>query len=436
MQRICSLLIITVIVLTGCKNEPIPNPNAPTMDQIIKNPTVGELNNLVTGCEGGMRLELGLELDILNIFGREYYRYSSSDNRWTYDLLGKGNLTLNPSSYYCFNWWLYRYNVIKNANLLLTGVKNSTYLTDDKQRNGYIAFAKTITAYQLLMNLNLTYENGIRLDVSDPDKPGPIVKKEDALTAIARLLDEANDALGNADLLFHLSPGFKNFDDVAGFRQFNRAIAARVAIYRQKWTDALLMLQGSFLQLSGDANLNTGVYHVYAAASGDMVNDLISLPDGTSEVRIVQSSFATDIDHEDDRIQKTSLRTAPITVDELTSDRDFALYDKETSPVPVIRNEELVLIYAEASLQTGQLPQAADALNHIRTAHGVGPRHDLDSKEKLLDELLVQRRFSLFGEGHRLIDLRRYNRLNILPKDRPNDDVWPQLPLSDKESGK
>ena len=435
MQRICLLFLLTTWVLTGCKNEPIPNPNAPTIDQIVKNPTVGELNNLVTGCEGGMRLELGLQLDILNIFGREYYRYSSSDSRWTQDLLGKGNTALNPSSYYCFNWWLYRYNVVKNANLLLTGVKNSTYLTDEKQRNGYIAFAKTIMAYQLLMSLNLTYENGIRLDVSDPDKLGPIVKKEAALTAIAQLLDDANAALGNADFLFHLSPGFKDFDDVPGFRKFNRAIAARVAVYRQKWGDALLMLQGSFLQLSGDANLNAGVYHVYAAASGDVVNDLIALPDGTDEIRMVQSSFATDIDHEDDRIQKTALRATPITVDGLTSDRDFVLYDKETSPVPIIRNEELVLLYAEANLQTGQFIPAADALNTIRTKHGVGPRHDLDTKEKLLDELLVQRRFSLFGEGHRLIDLRRYNRLNILPKDRAEDDVWPQLPLSDKEPG-
>ncbi|MBO9727269.1 MAG: RagB/SusD family nutrient uptake outer membrane protein [Chitinophaga sp.] len=429
MQRIFSLLVLTGLLLTGCKNEPIPNPNAPTIDQVIKNPTIADLNNLVTGCEGGMRQELSLQIDILSIFGREYYRFSGSEPRWTKDLVGKEDFSLNPSSYYCFNYWLYRYNVVKNANLLLTGVKNSVYLSNDKQRNGYIAFAKTIMAYQLLICLNLTYENGIRTDVADPDKLGPFLTKDAAYTAIAQMLEDANTAMSNADFLFQLSPGFDGFSDVAGFRKFNRALAARVAVYRQKWTDALGFLQASFMNKGEGADLNTGVYHIYAAASGDLVNDLVTLPDGIAEIRFVQSSFAQDIDPADNRINKTSLRSAPITKDKLTSDRDFALYPKETSPVPIIRNEELILIYAEASLQTNHLTEAADALNHIRTAHGLTARHDLDTKEKLLDEMLVQRRFSLFGEGHRFIDMRRYNRLNTLPNDRPKDHVWQQLPL-------
>ena len=41
----------------------------------------------------------------------------------------------------------------------------------------------------------------------------------------------------------------------------------------------------------------------------------------------------------------------------------------------------------------------------------------------LIDEMLKQRRYSLFGEGHRWVDMRRYDRLNTLPIDRPDDEV-------------
>ncbi|WP_432766785.1 RagB/SusD family nutrient uptake outer membrane protein [Phycicoccus elongatus] len=40
-----------------------------------------------------------------------------------------------------------------------------------------------------------------------------------------------------------------------------------------------------------------------------------------------------------------------------------------------------------------------------------------------MDEIVKQRRYSLFGEGHRWIDMRRWGRLNQLPIDRPGDDV-------------
>jgi len=43
--------------------------------------------------------------------------------------------------------------------------------------------------------------------------------------------------------------------------------------------------------------------------------------------------------------------------------------------------------------------------------------------------MLKQRRYSLFAEGHRCIDMRRYNRLDQLPLDRVSDDVWIQFPL-------
>jgi hypothetical protein len=48
--------------------------------------------------------------------------------------------------------------------------------------------------------------------------------------------------------------------------------------------------------------------------------------------------------------------------------------------------------------------------------------------------MLNQRRYALFAEGHRWIDMRRYGRLNQLPIDRPGDDVWESFPLPANEN--
>lgn len=431
--NILPIVFVAASLLASCTNEPIPNPNAPTMEEIVKNPSIGQLNNLVTGSEGGMRAQLGLYYDLVGVFGREFYRYSTSDNRNTGDLLGKGNLELDPNSYYAVNSWLARYSVVKNCNLLMEAAKNCTLLETEAQRNGYYAFAKTIAAYQLLLNLNHTYDLGIRTDVNDPKKLGPIVDKTQALTDIAKLLDDAFTLLNDAAFVFPLSDGFEGFDDVAGFKKFNRAISARVSIYREQWAKALTDLNDSFLDLSAGSDLYTGVYHVFSPSSGDLLNELYLTLDGESDIRAAHPTFETDLEAGDNRISKTHVRATAAAFDGLTSTRDVYLYPLTTTPVPIIRNEELVLIYAEAKLQSNALAAAADALNTIRTKHNLPARLDLDTKAKLIDEMLKQRRYSLFGEGHRWVDMRRYNRLATLPIDRAGDDIWEHLPLPSGE---
>lgn len=433
MKHILPFIFGAASVLTACTHEFIPNPNAPTMEEIIKNPSISQLNNLVTGSEGGLRAQLGLYHDLVGVFGREFWRYSNSDSRNTEDLLGKGNITLDPNSYYAVNSWLARYSVVKNCNLLIQATKNCTLLENEGQKNGYYAFAKTIAAYQLLLNLTHTDDLGIRTDVNDPKHLGPIVNKTQALTDIAKLLDDADALLNNATIIFPLSDGFDGFSDVPGFRKFNRALSARVSIYREQWAKALTDLEDSFLDLSAGNNLYAGVYHIFSSSSGDLLNELYLTPDGQSDIRAAHPTFEADLEAGDDRINKTHVRAAPAAFDGLTSTRDVALYSTPTTPVPFIRNEELILIYAEAKLQTNALAEAADALNTIRSKHNLAPRLDLDTKAKLIDEMLKQRRYSLFGEGHRWVDMRRYNRLAILPIDRVGDDVWPRVPLPDGE---
>jgi hypothetical protein len=93
----------------------------------------------------------------------------------------------------------------------------------------------------------------------------------------------------------------------------------------------------------------------------------------------------------------------------------------------MLRNEELVLLYAEASLLAGSPGDAETALNVIRTSAGLGA---YDSTVRTLtEELLQQRRYSLWCENHRMYDLRRYNLSSTLPIYRPGDVVYDTLPV-------
>jgi len=420
-------ITLTVLVLSAasCKKD-FGDLNSATVQAFTNNASAAGLNNLVSGTESGMRNALVYYLDDVSIIGREYYRFSGSEPRFTSDLLGGGSSTLGGNNFYIANPWTFFYQVIKNCNVLTAAATNSKLITD-KQRKGYLGFARTIKAYELLLALNLTDTGGIRLRVEDPDHLGPIVKKADALTAIAALLDSAKTDFTGADIPFTLA-GFGDLgSDAAGLIKVNRALAARVAVYRKDWTGAQTALAGSFYNQDGD--LNTGVFHVFGTGSGDQLDGMFVPQNVTGEIRIAHPSYATDGYNGDDRLGKATLRTAPASQKGLSGDRDVWVYTGSTAPVPIIRNEELLLIAAEILVQQNQAANATTLLNKVRFKHGLpsyaGP-FDLDS---MIAEVLKERRYSLFAEGHRWIDMRRYNMLGQLPIDRAGDDVWSAFPL-------
>jgi len=424
------LLLLVAAALPSCKKE-YPNLNGPTVEEYAKNASKDQLNGLVAGSLSGMRINDGIYLDAVGIIGREMYRFSNADPRYVSELLGSGSTTLNNTGFYITNPWASRYRVVKNCNGLIEAATNSTSITDE-ERKGYTGFAKTLKAYELLLNLNLTYTNGIRVDVADPNNLGPILTYDESISGIASLLDEAKTDLGGATVAFPLTDGFVGFDDAAGLTKFNRALAARVDVYRKQWATALTDLNESFFDLNGDFYL--GVNEVFSTGSGDQLNPAYFDQNSSGEVRLAHPSYASDIAAGDDRIDKATLRNTPASDPSgLSSDRDVWVYQSSTAPIPIVRNEELILIYAEAKIQTNSLSEAVTALNVIRAGHNLSPYSGAVTQDALIDEMLTQRRYSLFYEGHRWIDVRRYDKLNTLPIDRPGDDVWSAMPIPQTE---
>ena len=428
MQKIiktCGILFIaSVLFLTACEKD-YGNLNNATIEDLLKNASKSELNNLVSGTESGMRNSLNIYLDDVGVLGREIYRLSASEPRYVLDLLGANSSVLMGSNPYIANPWAAKYRVVKNCNTLIRAANNSTLITGPEKK-GYAGFARTVKAYQLLLNLNLTYTKGIRVDVNNPDHLGPIVSYDEGLKAITSLLDSARTDLNGATISFSLA-GFDGLNDAAGFTKFNRALAARVCLYQKNWQLSLDNLNASFYGLNKDFNL--GAYHVFGTGSGDQLNPVFIPQNQSGEVRVAHPSFEIDIKSGDDRINKTSLRTSAASLSGLTGNRDVWLYTSGTAPVGIMRNEELILIYAEANIQLNNLVDGAKAINVIRKGHGLDDYNGLLTKPALITEMLHQRRYSLFFEGHRWIDLRRYNLLNTLPIDRTGDDVWSEFPL-------
>lgn len=245
---------------------------------------------------------------------------------------------------------------------------------------------------------------------------------------IAKLLDDAKADLPTATFGFKLSSGFRDFDTPATFSRFNRALAARIATYRQRWGETLEDLSEGFFELDGD--LSTGVYLRFTDVPGDLSNPLSAPSNATGDVRLAHPSFVTDMVPGDDRSGKATLRASPASKDGLMSPYDLSRYPDAAAPIPIVRNEELVLLYAEAKIMTDDFPEAVAALDRIRTAHKLSNfTADGATKETLLDELVRQRRFSLAFEGHRWIDARRLGRIADLPRDRTDDDVWLAFPI-------
>jgi hypothetical protein len=114
-------------------------------------------------------------------------------------------------------------------------------------------------------------------------------------------------------------------------------------------------------------------------------------------------------------------------------------YPNPSSPIAIIRNEELILIRAEANNNKGARDAAAAAadINFIRVnSGGLAADGSLGAaaQQAVENEILVQRKYSLLYEGLRWADLRRTGRLAQIILDVPaTDKVFSTLPINSFE---
>lgn len=411
--------LLLFVPVTGCERD-FPNPNAPIVEDV-------PIQSLVTGAEAGMRIDLAIYLRAVSILAREAYYFEPADPRYTGELM-QG--TPDPGGFILNRPWSGRYRTAVACNILLGRAEELS----GAEKAGVEGFAKTIMAYQLLLNLNYLDENGIRLDFSG-NRSIPFATKTEALQRIAGLLDEANSSLANAGsaFSFRLSTGFTGFDTPAAFARFNRALKARVSVYRGRFDDAMVALNASFLNPS-PAAVNDGVYHVYGTGLGDQGNEIYENPLASFVKFMAHLSVRTAAEAGDQRFSsKIVVRSDTTRFDELQSNLAVAITASSIDRIPIIRNEELLLLRAEAKIGMSDYPGAEGDMNIVRQAAGLTAYNGTDATNAV-DRLLHERRYSLFCEGHRWVDLRRHGRLNQIPVDRPSRDVIiDRMPIPETE---
>ena len=260
-----------------------------------------------------------------------------------------------------------------------------------------------------------------------------------------------------------LPAGFTGFTTPGTFIQFNRALKARVEAYRATrlacgtpcWTRAKAALDSSFLSVSADtalkdavdsvataAMLGRGAYYDFGSGSGDLAN---ALPDPTGSKQRGHPSLRTQAETQaSGRRDRRFLAKVDSTVGAVTrlghtSDMAFKIYGSSSARVPIIRNEELILLRAEAELGLANPTGAAALINYVRVNSGRLPaRAGLAAlpTDTIINELLRQRVYSLLFEGgHRWIDARRYGRLASLPNPVVGDNIFRVMPIPSDECG-
>ena len=415
------LLSSAVASLSGCSYfevNKLDDPNFPTLASVSSNATKQQMDFLASGTFSDLRTNVdGIVWyhQLTGIIGREVYVLANSDGRYVTNPLGTAPFDNN--NFLSGRYFTTYSSTRRTARILVASANNTSAITEE-QKNGYIGLGKTAEAYAMLVLSDLQYENGLRVDVTNEQKPGKIQPYPVVLAAIKTLLTDGDAALAKAgtDLAFPVPSGFAAFGNVAGFRQFNRALAARLAIRSNNYPDALAATAAAGSFFSNDAlPVTAGPRFNYSATAGDAVNPLFQAPNAALSVTTVaHPTFRTDIRPGDTRINKIAARTTRLSRQGLSSNDDVVLYPTQTSPIPVIKREELLLIAAEANANTSNLPLAITQVNKVGTAYGLPAYTGPVTVAGVMEEILYQRRYSLFFEGQRWVDLRRLNKLDKL----------------------
>ena len=418
------------ISLSGCSYfelEKLEDPNNPTLESATDNPSKQKLDQLSTGVFSDLRTNVdGIVWyhQIAGIIGREVYVLSTSDARYVNEPLGTGPFSNND---FLSTRYFTTYSSARRTARILGQAAANSQLISAEQKNAYTALAKTAEAYAMLVLSDLQYENGLRIDVADPTKPGKIKPYPEVLGAIKALLDDAATLLGQSgtSLPFPVPAGFRTaaltggstFSTSANFLKFNRALAARLGVRLANvsggsYSYALAAANASFKDIAGP--LTAGPRFEYGVTRPDVVNPLFTVANSNGgTVTVANPRFLSEIRTGDTRRSKVRSRTS-ISRFGITSNSEPALYASNGDPIPVIKNEELILIAAEAHAKLGDIPQAIVEINSVARGYGLTYAPTNPTVDDVIDEILYQRRYSLFFEGQRWVDLRRLGKLDNL----------------------
>jgi hypothetical protein len=357
------------------------------------------------------------------IWGRELYNMPAEEPRPIFDnLIGPRD----PNSF--GSGAAFNYGTLVEVRELLRTVDGLENMTD-AEKEGIRGWAKTVAGIAYAQTAMVYPEFGA--PVRPPEEPTgalePIANGEELFAEAIRYFDEGYQHLQSAGgaFAFTLTEGYAGFETPATLMRANRALKARTLKYRGDWQGALTALGESFID--SDADLNMGIWSNYFATD-NAFNPFFAPRTQYVHPRILADAQLKANGEKDDRAVQKTVAAAPETVQGITGTEKNNIYRADVAPFPLITNEELILIRAEARLATGDAAGALEDVNTIRTrAGGLDPVAGLTG-DALLTEILYNKLYSLFYRGGWTYwDARQYDRLDQLPRALPSHVVFDRV---------
>jgi len=450
------------VVTAGCKDNPQVNPvDAPSVTALQGALTRTSLQTLATGVLAQDRSATTSTFTFYTlsaIYGRDAYRIDASEPRYVSETLG-GNA--DPSSFAGSGGWSAFYTAIRAANTLQDAIPGAaTNQVSALEKSAALGFIKTIKALDYYRLLELRDTVGVSIQSDDPNVAFTDIKcKPAVINYIAALLDSAQTdltAAGSTALPFVLPTGFtafgRNYSTAANVLLFNRALKGKVDFYRalnrQSPQPALYATAISELTAALGAGpgavpasqLNTGPYYVFVVGGTE------ATPNPLSDTRlgmnpIVQDSLQPGDARASKIVSRTTLTAAAPFSNVTTSITYFGATSatvNQSRPIGILRDEELVLLRAQAYIETSAFANASADINTVRAAYGLAPI-TVTSITQGRTLVLREKRYSLMFEGpQRMVDLRAYGYLNgtYLRKETATDpfnSAFP-IPIAEKDA--
>lgn len=414
------------ILGSACDRTPtVPNLNNPSADDYAGVLPNSKLQAAVVGVLSQERAAIGQRyLSFTSTLGRDTYRLDASETRFVTELLesspARGGF-VGGGVFADFYISVHAANIVLNAQ---------TPDLSAQQRNTVMGFVRTLKAHDLFRVAETRDTVGIPVATEDINKLAPILCKKDALAAISLKLDSAYtelQAAGTAAIPFDLPAGWMtlggDYRQPANLIRYNRGVAGKVLVYRAIDANSVTLAQQAItaldIAIGGDttaAGLQKGPYWQYSTSSGETVAPLFdnklhlnpavrdSIQAGDKRAFKIDSSAGSF----SQKIDKVVLATKYNYYASFTSNAA-----NQTRPLSVLRNEELVLLRAQAKIQAGDLVGATQDINIVRTTvGGLTAYPPFTSAAAAINAVLYEKRYSLLSEGaQRWADLRAYGKL-------------------------
>jgi hypothetical protein len=449
------LAVVGLMGLAACKDTAVPNFRSPQVN--AESPS--GIQFLVTGVAANSRTDMGQDILAMSGFAREMGVFTTTDSRFITEWMGDGDIIPN-SDFYGGGGWSAEFANAKDAEAIIQDLPKVTPAYSASDVSLLTGMMKTFEAYNMMLVAETRDTNGVPIYgwASPPATPAPILCIKDVWKGIAAMLDSGEaflDAGKAGPLPVNLPPGFAAVS-AAGpsgtpgtFAGFNRALAAYAKLqyaygttrvaggspatptkpgapYMPALIAADSAIHATFLYnpgaltppTAGDFSDPLAVYHNFSSTSGDLDNP-VTFAVGQTTTVFVLNDAATEIAAGGDlrgiklivNSSGPASEAGPVANAQATNNMTVGFYQSASSPIPIIRNEELVLIEAAVQLGEGNLANAVASINAIRTNVGVVPVFvNPGTYTGVRDQLLHEMRASNIGEPgeERVMAIRNY----------------------------